>query len=270
MRLCDTFTGRDWQYRLFEIITGTDRPHESLRGVAVDTRVRIDSVLVFECHKESLGIGVVGDLSDIPGWRRGDNLKGHTGIIIVIDMPLPSNHTLPAIILDRPLIRLYEISILINDGEFTIPELRTLCASVKPPIVPVSYHPMKRDRDNYDDLISPHNAHRLLRIVAKTRRNRIRSRPPDRLDRVSLLLWMCGFKPWQIQRGIPYSRTAEKEIKRIAKLREPHRTVRALDLMARYVDAKVIAENIPWRCPKEMEVIQRKLDRLCGLPDESE
>lgn len=158
-------------------------------------------------------------------------------------------------VIERPLIRLAEISNLLH---VSIPRLRKLCALATPIPVPVT------ESLEFGELLSPAAAQLLIdRVIAiDTPRE-----PPKCHDRVSLLLWMCGLsgKVEPRRRPKPYSASIEEEITRIARLKEPHRTLRALDLLARFCDARVIASALmETRLPREIEVIERKLDELTG------
>jgi hypothetical protein len=185
-------------------------------------------------------------------------------------MPVPSERPLPTVILDRPLIRLYEISLLLGIDDYPTNALLKLCATLDPPVTPITYqYTSKSEKGEYDDLISPRDAHRLMKTIAEKHNKQFR-RKPAALDRVSLLLWACGLHTFVMKRPPPYSFTVEQEIKRIRKLKEPQRTIRAIDLLNRYMDAKVIAENWPWNQPKAMEAIERRLNKLCGVPEDDD
>jgi hypothetical protein len=197
-------------------------------------------------------------------------------------MPVPRSRPLPAVILDRPLIRLYEISLLIGIEEFPTVALRKICAGLDPPIVPVTYgidvdddiddeNDGDVDPDEYTDLLTPRDAHRLIKHVITRHNHSLKYRHPKQLDRVTLLLWMCGLHARVKRSPQPYARTVEYEIRRIKKLKEPFRTMRAVDLMSKYVDAKDIAKSFfELRMPAEVERVERKLDKLCGLAVEDD
>ena len=93
---------------------------------------------------------------------------------------------------------------------------------------------------------------------------------PPPLDRLSILLWMCGFdgETRRLLRGkMPgaYSRRVEAEIKRISKLQEPMRTQRANDFIERYIDSNTLCAAIRMkylRIVKEQEKIEERLAQL--------
>src|SRR5580692_842917 len=137
-------------------------------------------------------------------------------------MPATIANSIASSVITRPLIRLYEISMLLDTETLTPHALRKVCESSDPPI-PITTGIVGHLR--YDDLLTPAHTHRLLKIVITKHNDRLneRERQPECLDRVNLLLWLCGLNNVTMLRPRPYSRALEYEIKRIAKLREPHR-----------------------------------------------
>jgi hypothetical protein len=185
-------------------------------------------------------------------------------------MPATVHNPIASSVITRPLIRLYEISMLLDTETLTPHALRKVCESADPPI-PITTGIVGHLR--YDDLLTPAHTHRLLKIVITKHNDRLADRDsrPRALDKVSLLLWMCGLSNVPtLHKPPPYSRLIEREISRIARLKEPARTLRIIDLMARWTDAATIARNWPWNHPEQMEKIQERLDRLCGIEVEDE
>jgi hypothetical protein len=244
---------------------------ESIRCVAVDTGIFVNGILVYELNVKCLGVRVVGNVNDIAAGGHSDDFDWHPSIIIVNVMPSPVDlSTLPQTVLNRPLIRLYEISMLLDTETLTPHALRKVCESADPPI-PITTGIVGHLR--YDDLLTPAHTHRLLKIVITKHNDRLADRDsrPRALDKVSLLLWMCGLSNVPtLHKPPPYSRLIEREISRIARLKEPARTLRIIDLMARWTDAATIARNWPWNHPDQMEKIQERLDRLCGIEVEDD
>lgn len=162
-------------------------------------------------------------------------------------------------ILHRPLIRLTEISDL---AKVPIDRLRGLCEQQSPIPIPVQSHKL------YGELLSPSATQMLLQRVHAAS---LSARPdlPSRFDRISLLLWLCSLDAKLKRKPRPaYSKKLEEEIKRIARLPEPHRTMRGLELLARYADARVIADTlVNARLPTHIERIERKLNELTGFGD---
>jgi hypothetical protein len=150
-----------------------------------------------------------------------DDGNGHDGIIIRAMDALP----------DRPLIALTEIAAHLH---VTVTRLRGLCADRSPLPIPVTPHP------THGELLSL-NSTRMLIERALASKSHGRKDRPHAHDRISLLLWLTGLH------GRPrksYDQSVEDEVHRISRLSEPARVLRALDMLARYVDAKSVAEAL--------------------------
>lgn len=152
-------------------------------------------------------------------------------------------------VVHRPLIRLEEVSEALG---LSVSHLRDLCALANPIPIPISLDPV------FGELLSPIAVHALI----------TRAQPKDispGLGRAQLLLWMCGLDHNLKRKPKPYSRKLEDEIRRIAKCKEPNRTIRAVELLVRFVDAKQVARAVlEVRLPREMERIEEKLEELAG------
>jgi hypothetical protein len=79
---------------------------------------------------------------------------------------------------------------------------------------------------------------------------------------------MCGLHG---RKRPAYAQSVEQEIKRIAKLKEPEKTLRGLDLLSRFVDARLTAESVlklkrlpNTKVPKVAVEAEAKLERLAS------
>lgn len=179
---------------------------------------------------------------------------------------------------DRPIVSLSEIAVLTDTDIHT---LRTICESehYQPP---VKFTPDGAGRPSY--LVTPQWAYILIRRVLDYKQGRgikwyKQGTNPNRgirvigreasHDRLTLWLWMLGLDKVKLSNNMPgghwapYQLTIEREIKRIAKLREPNRTLRAMDLLQRFVDARIIAHAMLNHRPLEqVEVVEEYLAKL--------
>jgi hypothetical protein len=135
-------------------------------------------------------------------------------------------------ILDRPLIRLEEVASHLHTS---VSRLRRLCAEASPLPVPMSVHPV------FGELLSPASARTLIDRVIVTHTHGRSDPPPNCHDRVGLILWMCGLHSRKRQ---TYVESVEQEVRRISRLKDPERCVRALDLLSRFVDARLTAQAL--------------------------
>jgi hypothetical protein len=91
-------------------------------------------------------------------------------------------------------------------------------------------------------------------------------RTPARFDRLALIEWMRTINPKRRLRwNLPYSKLLEGEIRRIVRLDEPERTMRAVALWEAYRDAKMISNclgNYRDSMRRKMEVTE---NRLAGM-----
>jgi hypothetical protein len=170
-----------------------------------------------------------------------------------VEMPTPSKLKWLRYMLgplpERPLIALRDIAARIR---VTVERLRDICANCKPK--PISVY---RDKI-LGELVAPNHACELIRQAMAARQS---------FDRISLLMWMCGLDmDVNIRRRPrPYALAIEYEVRRLRKLRDPERTIQALKLLSRYVDAKVVAESVlKSRFPWEAEEIGRQLEKMTG------
>jgi hypothetical protein len=127
----------------------------------------------------------------------------------------------------RPLIRLAELAKMLN---MKADDLRERCESKG---LKFPYYP------SYRELLSPRDVGRVLRagIVPK-------ASGQWRFDRMSLVQFLTGTE-WGQQmkyQVLPYSAYLEREVKRIAHLKEPDRTFRAVALFESLNDAKTLAK----------------------------
>jgi hypothetical protein len=160
---------------------------------------------------------------------------------------------------DRPLIRLEEIASHLHTS---IGRLHKLCAEATPLPIPITMHP------TFGELLSPASTRRLIDLVIVTHTHGRSDPPPICHDRISLLLWMCGLHGRKRQ---TYSDSVEAEVKRISKLRDPERTMRALDLLSRFVDARMTAEAVlrlkrlpNTKIPRVAEAAEARLSHLAS------
>jgi len=170
-----------------------------------------------------------------------------------VEMPTPSKLRWLRCMLgplpERPLIALRDIA---ARTKVTVERLRDICANCKPKPIP-----MHEDKV-LGALVAPNHACELIRQAMATRQS---------FDRISLLMWMCGLDmDVDIRRKPrPYAIAIEYEVRRLRKLRDPERTIQALRLLSRYVDAKVVAESVlKSRFPWEAEEIGRQLEKMTG------
>lgn len=156
----------------------------------------------------------------------------------------------------RPLFTLTEVAEMAQmmspkgDRAEGLPLLRKICASYV-----ISIHV----DEAFGELLSPQGFIRLLDTL-------FGYREPMRFDRVALVEWMRGLKTGQrLRSNLPYSRLLELEIRRIARLKEPERTMRAVALWESYYDAKRVANclaNYRRRVKREMMRTEGQLGRL--------
>jgi len=180
---------------------------------------------------------------------------------------------------DRPVISLHEVSTILVSRGFAYRRksrkhtnelgifvssvrLRQLC-SIAPAI------PVKQG-----GWISVTSLHRLLQRLA-TLANRPLCRKGGHvvemkhLDRISLLLWLAGLSEVVIRRPRQYAATIDAEIKRIKQIRDPIlKAMRACELLARFVDAKALADAVrdgfPLSPSGAMRMV-RELDHILGI-----
>ena len=126
----------------------------------------------------------------------------------------------------RPLLTLKEIADILGMKETA---LRNLCKTDKR----IKFH---RD-PAFGELISPRNLFFLIKRLPK-------NHGAPSFDRARLLQFLTGNPVGTKMRFqvLPYSQQIEREIKRIAKLPEPYRTLRAIALYEAMEDAKTVLE----------------------------
>jgi len=158
---------------------------------------------------------------------------------------------------ERPLFTLEEVVQLAEiapppgkKGVQGIVLLRKLCAAFSIPI---------HVDDGFGELMSPISFIRLLDAL-------FGYRDPMRFDRAALMEWMRGMKTgYRLRCHLPYSKLLELEIRRIARLREPERTMRAVALWESYYDAKRVSNCVgQYRVSvrRRMEWLEARLGRL--------
>lgn len=125
-----------------------------------------------------------------------------------------------------PIIRLKDVA---NRPPRTSMEgLRRLCRLYDIPIT----------RDScLGECLTPYNLHRLLTCQQSIRN-------PRHVDRISMLLWLCGLDTPNPMQSPMFDVVMEREARRVAKLPEPARTDAALLLLGRYRDAVEIADAL--------------------------
>lgn len=134
-------------------------------------------------------------------------------------LPLPS----------RPLFTLSEIERMSGLGKVT---LKKVILAWK---IPLYYDPM------FGELMSPSSLITLINALHSLKE-------PVRFDRIVLLNWMQGMgRTRYITPKLPYSKMVEKEIKRIAQLAEPERTISSQAFYQAYRDARILSDAINWR-----------------------
>lgn len=125
-----------------------------------------------------------------------------------------------------PIIRLKDVAM--RRPRTSVDNLRRLCKLYSIPIT----------RDScLGECLTPHNLHRLL-----TTQQSIRN--PRHVDRISLLLWLCGLDTPNPMKAPLFEVVMEREARRVSKLPEPARTDAALLLLGRYRDAEEIANAL--------------------------
>lgn len=141
----------------------------------------------------------------------------------------------------RPLIRLREVAEMLGLRPI---DLRERCSAKN----------LKFFRDPaYGELLTPQDVGRVLRAgIVDTR---VAGR--WRFDRMSLLQFLTGDEWGREMRYkvLPYSVYLEREVKRIAKLPEPNRTLRAVALYEAFQDAKSLSKGLHryWKREKPVE-----------------
>jgi hypothetical protein len=284
----DSFVLKGVFYEGFEVVVGIQGLGESVGDVFGDGIVPVH-LLFLEFDEQVHGLVIPGDADDVSRWRGGDDVNGHRGIIIagvsaikIVDLARKLNvppsrvqslvgthlraidkwsvvspsastldwlHNMLRPVVHRPLIRLEEVSGVLG---LSVSQLRDLCALPSPIPIPISLDPV------FGDLLSPIAVHALI----------TRAQPQEispGLGRAQLLLWMCGLDHNLKRKPKPYSRQLEDEIHRIARLKEPNRTIRAVELLVRFVDAKLVAKAVlEVRLPAELERIETRLEELAG------
>jgi hypothetical protein len=162
-------------------------------------------------------------------------------------------------ILDRPLIRLEEIASHLHTN---VGKLRRLCADAKPLPIPIVTHPA------FGELLSPASTRMLIDIAIVTHTHGRSDPPPHAHDRISLLLWMVGLHG---RKRPTYARSVEMEVARIARLKDPERCIRALDLLSRFVDARLTAQAVialgrlpNTKLPRVAEAAEERLSQLAS------
>ena len=147
----------------------------------------------------------------------------------------------------RPLITMGELGDL---ASMTIDDVRKLCVSYS---IPISVDPC------FGDMVSLSGALAFFKNLS------IYSESAH-FDRAHLLLWMMGIGKDKLNKSpIPYDQRLEMEIARIAKLREPERTMRAVELLGRFTDAQTLAQSVI-AMPNRVGKLEGKLRRIAGVP----
>ena len=185
-------------------------------------------------------------------------MQGHIEYDYNPGMPtaLPSPPHLPPLP-DRPLIRLEEISAMLK---VPTERLRLLCQPSKwhDFDIPIVTHP------TYGELLSVTSTQRLLERVIEQRAAE-RRRSAVKQDRIGLLLWMCGLDQVLRRKPRDYADDLESEVNRIAKLKDPARTIQAVRLLSRFVDARKIAVALRrTEMPVDVAKVQDRLEEMSG------
>lgn len=186
------------------------------------------------------------------GYLKGDETKvvlpspGEIRWLGAMLLPLP----------ERPLFTLNEVVLMADiappkDNRTTALDLlRKICAAYAIPI---------HVDEAWGELMSPVSFIRLLDAL-------FGYREPMRFDRAALVEWMRGLKTGKRLRcNLSYSRLLELEIRRVARLREPERTMRAVAFWESYYDAKTISNCLTrYRASvqEQMRVTEIRLGRL--------
>jgi hypothetical protein len=189
----------------------------TLRKLAWRTRIRIDLL------RTMIDVGALEVIE-----------KGRTFSDTIVQQPSPARLEWIRQMLKplhmRPLIRLSEVAEMLN----------------------LKYTSLKEDCDSkglkfrssptYGELLTPQDVGRILRADIVPKMN-----GRWRFDRMSLIQFLTGdvFGAHMKYRILPYSSYLEREVKRIARLKEPDRTFRAVALYESLKDAKTVAEC--WR-----------------------
>jgi hypothetical protein len=102
--------------------------------------------------------------------------------------------------------------------------------------IPLHYDPA------FGELMSPSSLIELINVLHGLKE-------PVRFDRVVLLNWMQGMMPRDryVRPKLPYSKLIDQEIKRIAALAEPERTIASQRFYKAYLDARIVSDAIDWR-----------------------
>lgn len=186
---------------------------------------------------------------------------------VVPSVPLP----------DRPIITLSEAANTLhsrihgNRSDSEMPEVRSMAALrvlCERTDIEGDHLPIPIGDDN---TLTTTSLHRLVKRIAALSESRLDHRggvPLASLDRISLLIWMMGLDEKVVARPPKYAAKIDTEIKRIARLREPSRTLVACELLTRFCDAKAVARAMfELKLPADAEKIEARLDKLTGIAD---
>lgn len=106
--------------------------------------------------------------------------------------------------------------------------------------------------------VNPGEAYRLLMSM---RADKFRLAP----DRVSMMLWLCGLPPVNAGEIPPYDIVMQREAMRVARLKEPQRTERAIRLLLRYRDGKQIRDALVSAVENEPKWFEEMLEGIAGI-----
>ena len=246
-------------YIIFQIIVGRKRLRESVRRFPGNPLVAVDVPRAFEHHEQLLAVRIVGNRRDVA--RRGERylFQRHNRQcyhICVSDNHKPGKPGKSA----KP--GEFVINPLIPESHLLRAARRELCRAAGVPwytprgVVRVSSHD--------DEWVRVDDVLKLVRGAVGNQDNRLG------MDRISMALWLAeaegrcqllrqGVELPPLESG--YARRLEVEVSRIAQLREPARTVAAVEFVQRVRDAMTVAEAV---CSAE----DREMDRIRDIKDQ--